>query len=288
VGNFITVSPSVPTSQLINAQLVGQGSGIDVANDRRAAGQSLTLAGPISAGATWFVTGPGHTVISGSVSTPASAISGGITHDGLGPLTLGGAPKTVSAFTSGGNLEIDAPLTASRSVRLAGDVYLNDQLTLAGATLAASGVVHGGPSGILTTAFSAGGYSAAYPAQTLTLDCPISGGSFYFGLTAAAPVPPGGTVVLTRANAYTGSTTIGAGVVSVSSIGDSGVAGNLGSGSTIQFGSAIASGEAVLRYTGSGESSNRAIVVGSSVGGPPVIEQAGTGLLKLTGSVSVT
>jgi fibronectin-binding autotransporter adhesin len=285
-ANFVTVNPSVATSQVINTKLVGNSSSwINITNNGMAPGQALLLAGPISGSPSILnLLGVGHTVISGSVSL--SSQQTGIAHSGEGFLTFSGAPKAVYQFSSGGNLEIDAPLTVSRSIGLSGDTYLNDDLTLtSGAALRGSGVVYGGATGQLT----GNNTISADPARVLTFDALISGSGATFGGTLGEV----GTVVLTRANVYTGATSIAAGVLSVSSIGDGGVAGNLGTGSQIQLQppqqvSPYGISEAVLRYTGSGESGDRTIIAAGAAGGAPVIEQAGTGLLKLTGPASIT
>jgi fibronectin-binding autotransporter adhesin len=89
-----------------------------------------------------------------------------------------------------------------------------------------------------------------------------------------------GTWVLSGANSYTGVTRVDAGIVSVGS-----VATNLGSASSaINLGDGSGTGR--LRYTGGGETVTRGFVLRADSSGGGVIEQAGTGLLKINGNIS--
>jgi fibronectin-binding autotransporter adhesin len=92
-----------------------------------------------------------------------------------------------------------------------------------------------------------------------------------------------GELTLTANNLYTGHTRVDDGILNVASIAE-----NLGkptaSNSAIQLGEATTTG--TLRYTGAGETTNRGIRLRADSGGNGVIEQAGTGALVFTGSVS--
>jgi autotransporter-associated beta strand protein len=107
----------------------------------------------------------------------------------------------------------------------------------------------------------------------------------------------GGTLTLGNSNTYTGKTsltpqtTAGAGILSVSSFNS--VAGGTASSSlgapttaasgTIDFGSTGSQGGATLRYTGSGETTDRVInFLFNGTGATKILETSGSGLLKLT------
>ena len=70
-----------------------------------------------------------------------------------------------------------------------------------------------------------------------------------------------GTLTLTVPNTYTGATTITAGTLSVTTIGDGGVAGNLGQATSANTNWVIGSG--TLQYTGATASSNRGFTLSS-------------------------
>jgi autotransporter-associated beta strand protein len=95
-----------------------------------------------------------------------------------------------------------------------------------------------------------------------------------------------GSVVPTQANTYSGWTSIwGPGSVSVASIGNSGAAGNLGAGTTIELGLSTLSGN--LIYTGAGETTNRTVNLNGTTGGAS-ISSSGTGALVFSGNVTVS
>lgn len=105
-----------------------------------------------------------------------------------------------------------------------------------------------------------------------------------------------GTITLTGSNTWTKGTSIAASsakttTVSVSNIGSwgTGLASNLGTQATaidgtISLSLGNASSKIVLRYTGTGETTNRPIALGGS-SATIALEQAGTGLLKFAGDI---
>ncbi len=127
----------------------------------------------------------------------------------------------------------------------------------------------------------------------LTLTSAISGGATFDGVMSndlggglSIVTTNSSLVTLKGTSIYTGATTIsGTGKVSVSSIGNSGVSGNLGQGTTIKLGSVASAG--TLVYTGTGETSTKIIDLSGTTGGA-TIDQSGTGLLKFSGTNTST
>ncbi|MEI6032775.1 MAG: autotransporter-associated beta strand repeat-containing protein [Verrucomicrobiae bacterium] len=112
--------------------------------------------------------------------------------------------------------------------------------------------------------------------RALTLS-PNTGSTFSMGGvisgTGSLIKSAGGTVVLRAANTYTGITTLNAGVLSVSSLANGGLASNLGS-STSAAANLVFNGGTLL-YTGTGSSTDRLFTLG--VGGG-TINASGTGV----------
>jgi autotransporter-associated beta strand protein len=103
--------------------------------------------------------------------------------------------------------------------------------------------------------------------------------------TAAVPLNfqkrGSGKWILGGSNTFTGSVVVEQGTLSVSTINDPGVAGNLGAGSVLQLGNSNTIG--TLEYIGSGQSTNRGILIGGSSGtGGASILNNGTGPLTFT------
>ncbi len=91
-----------------------------------------------------------------------------------------------------------------------------------------------------------------------------------------------GKWILSGANTATGIVRIDAGTLSVSSIGNGGAAGGLGQASNAAANLIIATG--TLKYTGSGETTDRAITFGGTAGTTPTIDSSGSGALILSAS----
>lgn len=94
-----------------------------------------------------------------------------------------------------------------------------------------------------------------------------------------------GTWVLSGANTYNGVTTLSAGILSVGTIGNGGVAGNLGQATSAAANLVFDGG--TLQYTGATASTNRAFTLNASKSGTFDIPQAGTNL-TLSGASAAT
>ncbi|NKA16744.1 MAG: hypothetical protein EBV74_02310, partial [Alphaproteobacteria bacterium] len=94
-----------------------------------------------------------------------------------------------------------------------------------------------------------------------------------------------GTVTLSGTNTYTGVTTINAGTLSVATIGNGGVAGNLGQATNSATN--IVLGGGTLKYTGSTASTNRAFTISDSTTGTFEVSTAATDL-TISGAAAST
>jgi fibronectin-binding autotransporter adhesin len=215
---------------------------------------------------TLTIAGSGNTAISGNITNGSGTVA--LTKSGTGTLALSGVSNSI-----GGSLTVNA-----------GIVDLSTDLGLAGGTLinGTGGTINATSGGrILLNAV--GGDVGVTNGNTLTINSVIANGTqssvdFYNTNNGT------GVVVLTADNTFSGTTNIQGGVVSVSKIGDSGIAGNLGTNGTINFGVTNAT-TGTLRYTGTGETNNRVInLAGSTAGG--TIDASGSGLLKFTSNLT--
>jgi autotransporter-associated beta strand protein len=94
-----------------------------------------------------------------------------------------------------------------------------------------------------------------------------------------------GRLDLTGVNTFLGDASLRQGEVAVNSLADAGRASALGAGSVIRLGNTTST--AVLRYTGTGHSTNRAILLAGSTGGGTLIAD-GTGMVTFSGGLSAS
>lgn len=218
--------------------------------------------------------------------------TGGLTKNSAGTLTLSGANTYTGATTlTGGSLSVGASNNLGASAA---------NLVFDGGTLQITGTV--------LTNFSTIGHTVSFNAtKSVGLDISSAGHTFTVdqvlnqttgGFTKAGA----GSVILNQANTYTGVTTLSAGTLSVATIGDGGVAGNLGQ-ATNAAGNLVFDG-GTLHYTGANATSNRAFTIiagktatintannlslagatGAATTG--ALTKTGAGILTLTGGAS--
>ena len=202
-----------------------------------------------------------------------------------GTITVGGP----SATTTGGLRWIGTTNeTSDKTIVLAGTTgglsLLANGATNASLTL--SGNINSTGVGSKTLTF--GGYNT----NTLTLNGVINenGGvnSVVIGTSSS------GTVVLgNNNNSFSGAITITNGTsgqytyLRTDNIGNAGANSSLGKNGTINIGSSSSSAYTALRYTGTGETSDKVINLAGTSGGA-ILDQSGTGNLKFTSAMTAT
>ena len=120
--------------------------------------------------------------------------------------------------------------------------------------------------------------------RTLTLNAKISGAFGFEAWRSAENIPAGTIVMGCETNDFTGGIRINAGhTMEVSKLANGSAVSSLGSGTTVSF-----SYNATLRYTGSGDSTDRTLLLDggtAALGSGGRVEQAGSDTLTLAGHV---
>ena len=268
-------------------------------------GKTLTIntTGIATAG-TLTLGGAGNTTISSAISG-----AGGVTKDDAGNLTLSGA-NTYSGATNinGGRLQISAANNL-------GDASLTNTIGINGGILrsTANSYALGANQKITMT----GAATIETSAGTLTLNQTIANGGNLLTVTGGGAantqiagvisgsgglLQDGGTTTLSGDNTYTGVTTLMSGTLSVATIGNGGVSGNLGAADNAASNLIFESG--VLRYTGVDASTDRNFTInngytatidvsnalntltmsGASTATTGALKKAGAGTLTLSGA----
>jgi len=279
---------------------------------------AITLMGTGTQGSSALAVDGGNTVVSAPLILGAAEESDQWFHVG----STAGSALNISGDISAVNsrVQLVMNLAGGRSATISGNIGSSvDRLTLrgggtltlsgnnsysGGTTLAGSWLALGSANAIGTTGtitFSGGGiqFSAANTTDYSARFSQEANQTYRFfadGQTVtlgAAPMTSvggslikhgAGTLILTALNTFTGNVTTYGGTLSVATIGNQGVAGNLGAGTTITIGTASSAGN--LTYTGTGETTNRLIHMGSNGTQGGTLQQDGTGLLKFTGNIT--
>lgn len=233
------------------------------------------------------LTGTGIGIMNGVIATTTGLLD----KTGVGTWTLGAANTYTGTTTvsAGGPLEYGiSNAIASGAIDVNGgtlDMKTFTEAAVGSVTVRGNGTITG--SGSLT--------GSSYAMQSGTVSVILAG-------TGALTKTTSGTVTLSAVNTYTGVTTISAGVLSVATIGDGGVAGNLGAATSTATNLVLGGG--TLRYTGTTASTNRNFVLntgttssieittgasiltmsGASTNTTGALTKLGTGSLKLSGT----
>jgi fibronectin-binding autotransporter adhesin len=96
-----------------------------------------------------------------------------------------------------------------------------------------------------------------------------------------------GILTLSGANTYTGATTITSGVLATSTMANGGSASGIGQSTNAAANLVFGAPSATLRYTGTGNSTNRGFTLSSGASGGATIEASGTGALSFDNIVAI-
>ena len=251
----------------------------------------LTLSGGITLGTDMTLTANGTklTLISGAISGAHSFTIGG---NGTGTTTLSGANTFSHGLTlSNGTLNLNSATapgsgtfainggnltnTSGAAITLSNNnaqIWGGDFTYLAGS---GSSNLNLGTGSVTLTGNRSVQVSGS--TSTLTVGGAIGDGGNGFSLSKVGPGI--GTLILAGNSTYSGGTTIAAGTISISSLGNAGANGNLGTGG-VNLGGTNVSG--VLLYTGAGEISNKVFNLSGTTGGGTIDTTGATGGLILT------
>lgn len=211
-----------------------------------------------------------------------SLLTGGATGSGAGNTNA----ETVTFGNNvavGGNTTINVGRTATSNAATSKTIALNN-LSIGANTLTVTGA-NGYLLQFVGTTTITGNSTFSISSANLALAGAIGDGGSGFGIIKAGP----GTLFLgSAASTYTGGTSITAGAISVSSIGNqtSTSSGLGGSYSTINLGATTNGG--ILIYTGAGETTDRVLNLASTTGSSQIQATNASSLLNFTGNVTAT
>ena len=204
---------------------------------------------------------------SGKLSNAATTVFGGT-------LDLNGTSQTITTLTLGGGASGSAAnvLIGSGNLTLGGTVTYTETNNPNGATISGAGLIN-----LLGDRSFTVGDSLTAPVDLTVSAIIANGNATAYGIAKAGA----GTMVLSGNNTYTGITTISGGVLSVSNIGNGGVAGNIGQAtngeSNINLGG-------ILQYTGTTASTDRLFRVATNGG---TLDASGSGTINFSNNGSL-
>lgn len=287
-GPFVTWNNGTPD----NAIFAGTAGTVTLGAPITAGNLTFNVSGYTIAGGTLTLGGATPTITAAGNATISSIVAGtaGLTKAGGGTLTLSGdntfsGSVNVNAGTLSltgtnsftGAINVNAGILSVSSNAALGNT--NNVVNLsAGTTLSASGSLTGRTVSLTGQAtVQVGGAGSAH----------YTGSG---GLNVTAVGSTGAITLSDNTNDFTGPVNFfvnSAATASFTSIGNIGEASALGAGDTISL--TANSGVSGLYYTGTGNTSNRNWQINTGIGTPTaLLQNAGSGLLKLTGNVSVT
>lgn len=276
-ANSAITSQITSGAEIIDAPIILGAAGGSTQTFNQSNGGTLTLNGVISSTntITLNLAGGGTYNINGTNTYTGTTNQTAGNTVVIGNSSAFGA-STIKLSSNGGGLKAGVDLTGANEIN-------NPIIWAASATLKNSGsfgiefggnVDLNGTAETITSALSAGA----------TFDGVISddGGGGLSIVTSSTSA-----VTLNGINTYAGNTTIsGNGKVVVTTIGDSGVNGNLGAGPIVELGSTSSSG--TLAYNGPGEANNRTYNMNGTTGGATIDASGATGTLVLNGNITET
>ena len=241
---------------------------------------------------TFTLTNPADGII---VSAVISGTGNGITKAGNGTLTLSGSNTFSGAVTiSSGILSVNTLAVVGTSSSLGTGLKTSDISIGATGTLRYTGTGHSTSRAIILT--GSGGSLDASGSGTMTLSGGITGNTFGLNLTGTGNgIESGviatrtgtvtksgtGTWTLSGANTFRGAATVNSGTLSVNTLAVAGTNSSLGTGSSTPAISIGSTG--TLRYTGTGHTTSRAIILTGSGGS---LDASGSGTMSLSGGVT--
>lgn len=314
---------SAGTLALGNNSALGTGALAVTASSSISAVGSPTIANTISIASTFTAT---FNIGTGLILTDSGSITGAgaLTKSGAGRLTLSGTASDFTGAVTISQGEIYA--TTLGSTTTAGSLgkgnTLNFGATTNGGTLRLVGTSNETTDKTLNLSGTTGGATITVTGATYTFDQPLgitgvgnktltlssSGAAIGQGIIFNGLIADGtGSAISFRANgsgsanftlgnaanSFSGGVTVDGNIIAktyalqVASIGNSGSNSCLGTNGTINLGSTTADSINILRYTGTGETSDKVINL-KGTEGDAGIDQSGTGLLKFSSDLTAS